>query len=77
MTASQPHEWDDLEAFAEHLDAFASTLSDREREALTRIVLQAMDPLDRVSLRDERDLLAAHEAALLREMEGAPRAEPS
>ena len=59
-----------IEAFAEHLEAFAAQLSDRERQALANLLLRAMDPLERISLGDASDLLEPHEEALLQEMEG-------
>jgi hypothetical protein len=58
-----------IEAFAEHLEAFAAQLSDRERHALANLLLRAMDPLDRISLSDASGLLEPHEEALLEEME--------
>jgi hypothetical protein len=65
-----------VQAFAQHLEAFAAQLPDRERQALESLVLRAMDPLERMSLRDADGLLEPHEEALLQEMESeAPQVE--
>jgi hypothetical protein len=58
-----------VQAFAQRLEAFAAQLSDRERQALESLVLRAMDPLERISLRDPGGLLEPHEEALLQEIE--------
>ena len=58
-----------VQAFAQRLEAFAAQLSDRERQALESLVLRAMDPLERISLRDAGDLLESHEEELLQKIE--------
>lgn len=58
-----------VQAFAQRLEAFAAQLSDRERQVLESLVLRAMDPLERISLRDPGCLLEPDEEALLQEIE--------
>jgi hypothetical protein len=64
--------WDEptIAAFAERLDAYASTLSERERDALKTLLLRAMDPLERMRWRDTSMLLDPREEALLQALAG-------
>jgi hypothetical protein len=59
-------------AFADHLEEFASTLPERERELLAALLLSAMDPLDRMRLRAPGEVLTPTEAAVLRALESQP-----
>jgi len=53
---------------ARHLDAFAATLSPRERAVLGAAVESAMDPLDRMKARDPEDVLSDDELRLFGEL---------
>lgn len=53
-------------AFADRLDAYAQTLSPRERRTLETMILLAMDPIDRIRWRrDPAALLSPREEAFL------------
>ena len=53
---------------ARHFDAFAATLSQRERALLTSAVERAMDPLDRMRARDPGEMLSEDELRLFSEL---------
>ena len=57
---------DALVALAGRLEAYAAGLPQREQEMLMLLLLRAMDPVDRMGLRDAATLLAPREAAFLR-----------
>jgi hypothetical protein len=54
------------DGLASHLAAYATDLPARDRAALTTILLRAMDPVDRMRLRDAQSLLSPDELAVLR-----------
>jgi len=56
-------------AFADHLEAFANTLSDRERDILGSMLYSVLDPWERMRLRDPDDMLSPSEAEILRAIE--------
>jgi hypothetical protein len=57
-----------ITAFAVRLDAYAATLSTREREALMIILVRAMDPVERMRWREAASLLDESEEAVLRSL---------
>jgi hypothetical protein len=59
-------------AFADHLEAFAATLPEPERDLLAALLLSAMDPLDRMRLRQPGEVLTPTELAALRALEAQP-----
>ena len=60
--------------FAGHLESFAATLSDRERASLRCLLTSALDPWEKMRLRDPNEILSPDEAEVLRalEAEGSP-----
>jgi hypothetical protein len=62
-------------SFAVHLDAFARTLSEREYNMLAGLLLSALDPLQRMRLRDAEELLSTEEAAIVAALEAERRSE--
>ena len=61
-----PPKEQDIAAFAARLDAYAATLSAREREALMIILARAMDPVEWMRWRHAATLLDPSEEAALR-----------
>jgi hypothetical protein len=59
---------EDAESLARRLDAFASTLSPRERALLTAAMEHAMDPLDRMKARPPGEVLSEEELRLFAEV---------
>jgi hypothetical protein len=59
-----------VDAFAAHLEAFAGTLSDRERALLQHLLTSVLDPWELMRLRDPSEILAADELSVLRKLEG-------
>ena len=62
----EPPKEQDIAAFAARLDAYAATLSARERDALMIILARAMDPVERMRWRHAATLLDPSEEAALR-----------
>lgn len=60
---------DTVAAFADHLEAFAATLSEGERDLLGRLLVSVLDPLERMRLRDPDEVLSPREAEVLRMLE--------
>lgn len=58
-----------IAAFSERLEAYASTLPQREQQALTVILLRSMDPIERMRWRDPRSLLDSQELAVLQKLQ--------
>jgi hypothetical protein len=54
--------------FAEHLEAYAGTLSPRDRAVLQLLLLRAMDPVERVRWTSPPDLLDDGQEALLQDL---------
>jgi hypothetical protein len=66
---------DTVAAFAAHLEGFARTLAEPERDLLTRMLMSVLDPLERMRLRDPAELLSPAEAELLRSLESEHKGE--
>lgn len=63
-------------SFAEHLEQFAGTLSDRERNILSRLLTSVLDPWERMRLLDPADILSTSEAEILRALEAEQQRDP-
>jgi hypothetical protein len=64
-----------IEGLAAHLDALSADLSQDERQELVRIIVAAMNPLDRMGHLDPAAVLDSAERAELRALETWPKAE--
>lgn len=60
----------DLLSFADSLDSFAATLTRRERLILAAIILNSMDPIERMKWRNVTNLLEPGEIDILDKMQG-------
>jgi hypothetical protein len=58
----------DVETLAQKLDAFAQTLTPRERGVLRAALASAMGPWERAAARPAAEVLEPEEAALLAEL---------
>ena len=58
-----------IAAFANHLEAFAQTLSESDRALLARLLTKVLDPWDRMRLRDPSEILSPEEEAILRSLD--------
>jgi hypothetical protein len=60
----------DLLSFAERLDSFAATLPKAERLILAAIILNSMDPVERMNWRRVTSLLEPDEIETLNKLQG-------
>jgi hypothetical protein len=60
----------DLLSFAHTLDSFAATLSKGERIILAAILLNSMDPVERMNWRNITNLLRPDEIQILDKLQG-------
>ena len=62
-----------VQALSERLEAYASTLSEREQQALRTIIWLALDPIDRLALEADDDGFTDSEVAILRQIDAKSR----
>jgi hypothetical protein len=63
--AGDPPGQEALLALAGRLEAYAAALPEHDQQLLKVLLLRAMDPVDRIGLRDVDSVLDAREAAYL------------
>jgi hypothetical protein len=71
VESDQAESWDQqaVLAFSERLELFATSLSDQERRVLIKMILAAMDPLDRIKHLDTHGLISVDEETLIQSLE--------
>jgi len=57
-----------VESFAQHLEAYMATLTEREQAIFACLIESAMHPLERMRLRSSTDFLSASEQTVLKEL---------
>lgn len=70
ITKSEHPDIHSVESFATRLEAYASSLSEREREILMAFIVSTMDPLERLRWTKSEGLLSAEEEALVEALAG-------